>query len=243
MSPTQTAPRLIAAISVLFTIPLAAQAQSTGKVATPEIHPGESNMDMRYVIDPDAEFARYRWHVQHGWNADWRTRFVVEGSRAADGEPLITAVRGEILRSLIASKGPGLTSSLQIAAGAYSHKPADGRFGVAWLNQYQFESGWRWRGYLSANQDFGDEAAEGLALAARTEVTAHFSENARLGGQVYSSFNRTSQMGAFKDQKHQAGPVLKWKPTRKLGLEFSAHYALSDAAPDAVYRIFADVSF
>ncbi|MBB36453.1 MAG: hypothetical protein CME89_13450 [Hirschia sp.] len=55
----------------------AAQAQSTGRVLSPDINPGVTVLDMRAAFDLDANRERYRLHVQHGWSARWRGRLVV----------------------------------------------------------------------------------------------------------------------------------------------------------------------
>ncbi len=53
--------------------------------------------------------------------------------------------------------------------------------------------------------------ARGLALAARTEITAPLSPDDRLGAQLFSGFNRPNSVGAFKDQSYRLGTVFKVK--------------------------------
>ena len=68
----------------------AAQAQSTGRVLSPDINPGVTVLDMRAAFDLDANRERYRLHVQHGWSARWRaaeTRAILRKLRSHAATP------------------------------------------------------------------------------------------------------------------------------------------------------------
>ncbi|MFZ5616076.1 MAG: hypothetical protein ACOZAA_01960 [Pseudomonadota bacterium] len=120
-------------------------------------------------------------------------------------------------------------------------RPGRARFGV--INSFEFAERGQFRSNIYFAREIGDLAADGLVFDMREEATWKLSDQIRIGAQAFHALNTTAHIGGFDEQRHQIGPVLRWKATKELRIEASALFGASRAATDADLRIFASYGF
>jgi hypothetical protein len=219
-------------------------AQNLSAVHSPEISPGDRSVDFRvgYVLNDDGAPAVYshRFHYQHAVGDDWRFRVIVQQNKR-DGDSIATqSIQLQALRQFVRSEtSGGWDSGVRFDGFIPVEDGRAGRVRVAWLNSLNLDPRWQVRGNVFISREIGDNAAAGLSLEAREEITRKFSAGLSLGAQLFHNLNTTARFGTFNEQRHQIGPVAKIKLSKRLGLEASALFGASRAASDVEIRMVA----
>jgi len=111
------------------------------------------------------------------------------------------------------------------------------RFRLAWTGKTDVGGLWQLRANVLAGREFGDAAGGGVLLETRLQATRRLpAAGARLGLDLYSGLNRTTDFGGFDEQAHQLGPIFKGR-LGPLKLEASWLFGISAAAPDHNARL------
>lgn len=239
--------RVISGISALLFALMAmglgaeAAAQNTSGVSGAVIKPGKG-IGYRLAYAPEDDGFAHRLHYQQTFG-NWRGRLVVQQSNSGGDGLEFRTVKLEAQNQFVRSDGPGWNSAVRFDGKMPVDGDGPGEVAVGWFNTVDFSDGWQARANLHLGREIGDMAQDGLTLAARGEATREVRERLRLGAQIFSDFNTTSAPGDFNDQRHQIGPVLKYKTGAGPSFELSALFGASRAAPDADLRLFVNYSF
>ncbi len=238
----QIAVRIVLGLIAAFGCAGRAGAQNLSAVPTPDISPGDRTVDFRagYSLDDDgaADVYSQRFHYQHAVGADWRFRIIVQQNKR-DGDALETqSIQLQALTQFVRSEASGgWDSGVRFDGVVPIEQGRPGRARVAWLNSVDLDPRWQVRGDVFISRDIGDNAAAGLFLEIREEITCSVSNRLRLGAQFFHNMNTTARFGSFNEQRHQLGPVARVKLSERLGIDASALFGASRAASEIEFRM------
>ncbi|HBS36349.1 MAG TPA: hypothetical protein DEA50_14930 [Parvularcula sp.] len=219
------------------------RAQSTSAVSGSEVTKGEHLFDYRFAYSPENdgqdEGFVHRFHYQYGVSERLRGRALITFSKRC-AEPLKARIASlEALYQVKERKGKsGWASAIRLDGNIPLEARKPGRGRIAWHNQYDFENGVELRGVLLVGREFGDRARDGASIESREEATYRLNSDVRIGAQMFNIYGTTAGFGAFDEQRHQIGPVVKGRLGKHLRYEASALAGVSKAASDADFRIF-----
>lgn len=225
-----------------------AAAQSVSGVSGSDVKAGEDSVEYRFAFSPDndgrEEAYAHRFHFQHAFNDSLRGRvLLLMGNRG--GEPLdVQSVSAEALYQFLESEETnGWDSAIRVdgVLSTVDGRPDRVRFG--WHNAFELSKTLDLRAVLLLGKELGDNRRAGITIETREELTLKVHPKYRVGVQVFSNFNTTSHVGAFDEQRHQLGPVLKGKLTDHLKFELSALLGISDDPTDLDVRFFLTYGF
>ncbi len=228
------------AIGIAITAALAAvgaQAQTVGSVFGPTIDPEDRAFEYRIGFAPgedgEDDVFVHRLHYEQALNGALRLRGIVQGGDAETGRQEFNFVQGELLWQFLEETPAGVASALRFDLRLNEGDDRSHQFGVNLTNQWDLGGGWRLRGLLLADRDFGDRARDGVFLEARTSVTRGLGNGLRLGVETYNDFGNTDAgIGGFNEQEHLAGPVISGGFGEGWGWFVGALFGVSDAAND-----------
>ncbi|MEL6567667.1 MAG: hypothetical protein AAFQ22_04555 [Pseudomonadota bacterium] len=212
-----------------------ASAQSTGGVFGPVVDESDRAWDFRVSYDPDSENTALRLHYQRAISSDVRWRVVgqVRSTEDADFDP----------DSLTAQLFWQVTPDLQAYQsgfrfdGRYRFDDRPGQFTVHWIHQWKQVDHWTLRFITGATLEIGDDARDGLAIQTRASAMRSLASGPKLGVELFSQYGSTSDWLGFEEQRHEAGPVAVWSLGEGWGLYTGALLGVSEATPDATFRV------
>ncbi|MEL6246046.1 MAG: hypothetical protein AAFQ85_11915 [Pseudomonadota bacterium] len=232
--------RRLIVVLALIGAPIAA-AQSTGGVFGPVVDASDEAWDFRVSLDPDSENTALRLHYQRAINSDLRWRVIgqVRSTEESDFDP----------DNLTAQLFWQVTPDLQAYQsgfrfdGRYRFDDRPGQFTVHWIQQWRQVDNWTLRFISGATLEIGDDAQDGLAIQTRASAMRSLASGPKLGVELFSQYGSTSDWLDFEDQRHEAGPVAVWSLGEGWGLYTGALLGVSDAAPDATFRLRATYAY
>jgi hypothetical protein len=229
------------AAGMTVALPETSSAQSLSTVSHPDVRSGETTFDYRagYALRDDGRSARFgqRFHIQKALNGAVRFRVQVQQGERADGVVATQFVSPQVQLQLVESERSGGWDSALRFDGFI---PVDGRPGrtrLGLFNAFDLGGGVEARSVLFFACEIGDHAASGVQLEAREELSFPSTARTRVGAQLFHGLNSTAHLGDFDEQRHQLGVFARSKVTRHLGVEGGWLFGLSQAAPDADFRI------
>ena len=235
-------PAILAAFA-LGTLSATARA-NTSSVFSPTVSDGERSLEYRASYVPSENGSGYvfghRLHFQHALNERTRWRLIgFQGGPSDDIE--FRYVRGELQhqiheKSIHEKSHSGWDSAIRLELQVATQSGLPDRFRIGWTGKKNV-SRWEFRANALADREFGSNPDSGIGLETRLQTTYAMGERTRLGIEMFSDFNTTSNMGRFDDQEHQLGPILKTALTRGLRAEVSYLFGISDPAPDGNLRL------
>lgn len=234
---------LISALVAGFWIQGAANAQSTSGVSGSNVNAGEDLFEYRFSYSPENdgvdEGFSHRFHYQRGFDERWRGRVLLTlGKHGADPLKAQTASVEILHQFREGSDAGGWRSAIRVDGNIPLEDGRPGRARIAWHNSYEFENHVEMRGVLLFGREFGDLAKSGVSIETREEITYKLPSGVRIGAQLFDNYGNTGHFGAFDQQKHQLGPVIKGRIGRHLKYELSTLFGVSSAASDADIRFF-----
>lgn len=231
------APLLISLAFLMLACGGEAYSQNISGVSSAKVAAGEREIGYRAAYRLDGESAdgfAQRFHYQQSLDDRWRVRVIALQSdergdlkfRSAQIEALMQFVEGD--------ESGGWDSAIRADGTIPLEDLRPGRARLGWLNQYNAGGGWELRADLFVAHDIGGLARNSFMLEARAEASYRVAQGLRIGVQSYNSAF-TVDLG---DQRRQLGLVIKRHITRRLAIEASALFGLSQDSPDADLRTF-----
>ena len=216
------------------------QALNTSSVFSPDVKAGSKAWELRSSYLPDespSEWAQ-RLHYQQALNEAWRLRIIGLFYDPGQGGAEFRYARLEAQWQFAEDDNAGWDSAiryeLQIAEN--DNTPSRGR--VAWTGKWNWGEGWEFRANLLVGRQFGADSHDGILVEHRTQFTGKLNNQWRLGIESFHDFNDTRAFGAFDDQEHQIGPIIKGKfAGGKWSLAASWLFGASANADDNDFRI------
>lgn len=238
---------LLGALAVLAVAAGPAIAQDVTGIANADVRAGYRSLSLRmgYLTPDDGKAAAFG--AQVGAQANLSERFSVQGAaiftKIGDGRLEFRGAQTQLQWQFAESESDhGVDGSLILVARIPDGDDGPGRTGLVAAGKWTRED-WEARLMVAALAEIGDRARAGVMLAERAEITRRVGALGRIGLQATSSFNTTAHFGAFKDQSHQAGPVLKTLIGRRLQVTSVALFGASEAAPDVETKLFLTYEF
>lgn len=190
--------------------------------------------------DEPKRFA-HRLHYQQAIDDTWRVRLIGQ-QRSIDGESLdYRYTRLEVQQQYLESEVAGWDAALRYELQISDEDDSPDRVRIAWTGKRDLDSGWQLRGNFLTGREFGNNDRGGLLLEFRAQATQVVGD-ARLGLELFSDMNRTTDVGDFDDQEHQLGPIAKFSLA---GMKVNAGYlyGISDSAQDHNFRLIFTYNF
>lgn len=216
-------------------------AQSLAAVPHPDIRAGEITFDYRagYSLPDGGRTPRFgqRFHAQKALNGALRFRLLVQQGERGDGVVVTQFVSPQLQFQFTESEESGGWDSAVRFDGFIPIDGRPGRARVGLFNAIDLGAGVEVRSTLFFAHEIGDDAATGVQLEAREEVSYALSGRTRVGAQLFHGLNSTDRFGDFNEQRHQIGFYARTRVSRHLGVEAGWLFGLSDAAPDADLRL------
>lgn len=235
---------IVVKISLFLIISLgfsnALSALNTSSVFSPDVKAGERAWELRSSYLPDespAEWAQ-RLHYQQAINEAWRWRviglFYDPGQGGAEFQYARLEAQWQFRENETAGWDSGIRYELQIAEN--DNTPSRGR--VAWTGKWNWGEGWEARANFLLGLQFGERSHDGVLVEHRLQFTGPLAGGWRWGLESFHDFNDSRAFGAFDDQEHQLGPILKGKfGGGQWSVATSWLVGISDNADDHDFRI------
>lgn len=226
----------LAAITLL---PLVALGNTTS-VFSPEVRAGTQHLEYRssYVGadgDVESQFS-HRLHFQHAFNDTYRIRLIAAGARRGDDTVSYNYTRLELQQQYLESEEHGWDAAMRYELQISDRAGRPDRVRVAWTGKKDITPEWQIRGNLMLGRQFGTNAASGVQVETRAQVTRKIATGGRLGLEMFNDMNETAEFGSFEEQEHQLGPVYKHK-VGKLNILVSYLFGMSGKTDDTNFRM------
>lgn len=235
----------VAATSIAFS-PMPARAQNLSVVVNPDVNSGETQLEYRasYAPGDDSEPSRFaqRFQIHHAFSDFLRLRAGVVQSRIEGDNLRISSVLVDAQTQFFEDQRDGFDGAMQLQGLVPVADGLPGRARIGWAMKWAPEKSVELRFNAFAAREVGEHARPGVLLETRAETNFRLGERARLGAQIYDAWGSAAGFGPFERQRHQAGPVLRLKLSKHVGIETSALIGLSAAAPDKEIRVFLNFS-
>lgn len=239
---------LLTLCSALGALASTALAQSISAVPSPDIVANERSFEYRAAYglfdDGGADAFAHRLHYQQSLGNDWRVRVVLQQGQRGDAALKTQSVAVQFFTQFLESEATGgWDSGLRFDGFVPVENGRPGRARILWLNSLDVNADFQLRSNIVLGREFGDNARDGFSVEFREEATWRIRDDLRLGAQAFHNLNTTARFGSFNEQRHQIGPMLRWKATKAVKVDAGVLLGASRAAADADFRIFATYSF
>lgn len=238
----------VAFATLTFAVATPALAQNTASVPTADVAAGERGFEYRasYAMNDSGarDLFQHRFAYQHSF--DGALRFMAFLQQGENGSRDLHFQRASLnlFAQLIESEDTGgWDFGLRFQGDIPLEDGRPGRARIGILNNLDFAKDWQLRSNIYFGRDIGDNRQQGVIIDAREEVTFRASERVRIGAQTFHAFNTTAHFGSFNSQRHQIGPLVRWKATKDVRIETSVLFGASRAASDIDLRVFATYGF
>jgi hypothetical protein len=226
----------LAVLFILLPIPL--QAQNTSSVFSPDVVKGRHAAEYRASYDLEKDFFSHRIHYQYGFNDSFRGRVILT-QRKEDTEDFdFRYMRLEGLWQFLEHEKAGWDSALRFELQIADGDDPPSRFRVGWTSKVDFADDWQFRFNFLTGRQFGNEAGKGALLENRAQLTYKVADPIRLGVDYYGDMNDTEDVGNWKEQEHQIGPIIKFNLGGGWKGQAGPLFGISNAATDTELRIF-----
>ena len=237
-------PKLLKSILTLcgafLILPQIAAAQNTGGVFPPTVNDGHKSAQYRVTFS-DNDRSAQRAHYQQAVNGDVMWRIV--GQVKSDGfDTDFDYLQGELFWDL--SEGnPDYSQGLRFDA-RYRDDNRSHQVGVNWMHQFKLSDTWTARALVLTAAQFGDNAADGVALQTRGSLIYNIDKGVTAGAELYNSYGTTDNFLDLVDEgQHQLGPFVSFPVFEKTSLYAGALFGLTDVTPDSELRLWLTQGF
>lgn len=236
---------VVAAFSAACFAASAADAQNISGVPSPVIPAGERAFEYRAAFgvrdDGSADIFAQRFQYQQTIAPDWRLR-VLTVQEKRDGDSLkTTTLAAQVLHYF--GQADGWKSGFRVDGDIALVDGRPHRLRGVWLNEIALAGPVTVRADLFVARQFGDRALDGVIVETREEFDYKLSPEATIGAQMFNNWGTTAGFGPWSGQRHQAGPMIRFGIAKQIRIEASILVGLSEAAPDADFRVFSGYSF
>jgi len=226
--------RSLTVVFALISAPMAS-AQSTGGVFGPVVDESDQAWDYRLSYDPDTENTAHRLHYQRAINGELRWRVIGQVRSTEDAEFDADHLTAQLFWQV--TPEPQAYQSGFRFDGRYRFDDRPGQFTIHWIHQWRQVDDWTLRFISGATLEIGDGARDGLAIQTRASAMRSLASGPKLGVELFSQYGSTTDWLEFEEQRHQAGPVAVWSLGERWSLYTGALLGVSEAAPDATFRV------
>lgn len=236
-------------LSVLFYLlsALPALAQNTGGVPGPQVIPGERQAEWRVAIDPgsDGGNARtaLRLHYQQALTDTFRLRGIITGSDTGPGGFDLTQYQVQALWQFADAGDGGINSALRFDYIVTDGSAVPDSVRLGWTADWPLRDDWTFRTVAFGSLQTGDNRQNGVFLEARTALIRRLAGGHSLQVQSFSQLGSSADLPGFDSQNHALGPSVSYRLSSHWSLDASALFGISDAAGDAVFRLFLGYRF
>lgn len=243
-------PPQIAALSgaIFAAMSGAAAAQNTASVPSADVKAGERAFEYRaaYAANDDGapDFFQHRFVYHHSFDDRFKFLGFVQQGESGARDLHFQRASLNVFAQLAESERTGgwdFTLRFQGDIPLEDGRPGRARLGV--INSFDFSENWQVRSNIYLAREIGGNRQDGLVLDAREEATWRLGERVRIGAQAFHALNTTAHIGDFNEQRHQIGPLIRWKASRNLKIDANVLLGVSRAAADADFRVFATYGF
>lgn len=224
-------------ILLLLAAPL--YAQNTGGVFPPTVSEGHKSWQYRWAVDPesangDTAFAQ-RLHYQQAINDDFMWRIVGQVRKTDDSDFDPDFLQAELFWEF-SEAGADYTTGVRFDA-----RLRDGdrpnQIGLNWIHAFKLKQGWSARAILLTSTQVGSNSNSGVNLQTRGRIAKRLEQGHTIGLEMFNSYGNSKNIGSFDEQDHTLGPIYSFPVSKKLSLFVGALFGVSDAAPDAQFRL------
>ena len=226
-----------------------------GNAGTAVANEGEFSYELRmgYLFDEenpgeDNRF-RMRQHIDYGFTDWYAVRIVAEQDRR-DGDSLdFTGLAIENRFQIFEKRKHGWDGGVRFIY-IFGTSPGEpDEVDTRLIANVPIGDNWAFRHNTIIEHEVGDNAADGFLLELRTQLMRDLPfkpsgfEKISLGAEMFSDFGELERAGAFDDQNHQIGPVMKANFRGGAYLQFGYRAGISDDAPDHLLKLFIGKKF
>lgn len=229
---------LIAAASFLAPT---ASAQNVAGVFPPMVNEGHASLQYRAAFVPDTDAFAQRLHYQQSIDGDLMWRVVAQTRKTADSDVDFDFFQAELFWEWSEDGAPWRTGLRFDARVRDRGRP--GLFGVHWTNQFQLSADVRARFLVMSSVDIGDGARDGILVQTRADIARRLPSGIEIGLEMYNNYGYTGSFGGFDKQSHQLGPMVTLPAGGGWSVLGGVLLGVSDAAPDADFRLWLTRSF
>lgn len=228
---------IILKVCSILAIPL--RALNTSGVFSPDVKAETKALEYRLSTLPGESPTQWaqRIHYQQAIDETWRWRVIGLFFDPGRGGGEFRYARFELMQQFLENEKAGWDSAIryELQLADTDNQPSRGR--VAWTGKWNWGEGWEFRANILLGLQFGERSHDGVLVEHRTQFTGALSDSWRLGVESFHDFNDTRAFGAFDEQEHQLGPILKSKFGGGWSLAASWLFGVSDNADDNDFRI------
>lgn len=222
--------------------------QNTASVPAADVIAGERAVEYRAAYGANdggaAEFFQHRIAYHHGIDDTFKLMAFVQQGESGTRRAHLQRASVSLFTQLIESeRSGGWDFALRFQGDIPLEDGRPGRARIGLINSLEPAPRWQIRSNVYFAKEVGDQAAEGLVFDAREEATFKLNDEFQIGAQAFHAMNTTARLGAFNEQRHQIGPLLRWKAARNLRIDAGVLFGASRAAADADLRLFASYGF
>lgn len=222
-----------------------AMAQNVGGVFGPEVTPDSKAVEFRTAVSPrsDGRPGRIatRFHYQQTVTDNLRLRAIIQGQDTNTSGFDYDAVQFEAQYQFLEDEEAGFDSAFRFDVLLADDRPDLVSFN--WTNDVKVSEKWSLRGLMLAQVQFGDLRNDGLFLQSRFSAAYRATSRYRLEVQLFNFWGTTDDFQDINDQNHSLGPAVGINIGKGWAVEASTLFGLTDAAPDADFRVFLVKSF
>lgn len=222
-----------------------AKAQNTGGVFPPMVNEGHKSAQYRIAINPDnadGEFGlAQRLHYQQSLSGDMMWRVIGQTRKTADSDFDLDFLQAELFWEL-SDEDDQHKTGLRFDARLRDEGRAE-QLGLNWMNQFNFDNGWRVRALILTSVQVGDNAADGVNLQTRGQIARKLESGHTLGIDMFNNYGRTGNIGSFDEQSHTIGPFVAAPIGNGNSFYAGPLFGLSKAAPDVEARLWVTKGF
>jgi len=225
---------------VLFaTLVLPMGATNTSSVFSPDVKADTQAIEYRLSTLPGESPSQWaqRIHYQRAIDETWRWRIIGLFFDRGRGDAEFRYARFELMQQFLEHENAGWDSAIRYELQLADTDNQPSRVRVAWSGKWNWDSGWEARANLLLGLQFGERSHDGVLVEHRLQATYPIANQWRLGVESFHDFNDTRAFGAFDDQEHQAGPILKGKFGEGWSVAVSWLFGVSDNADDNDFRL------
>jgi hypothetical protein len=216
-------------------------AATTGSVFSPDVDAGSRAVEYRAAYIPEDDDRpksfTHRLHYQHALNEQWRWRGIVT-QRSTDGERLeLRYGRLELQWQYLENQDAGWDGALRFELQIAEGDDLPHRVRIAWTGKVDLSPEWQLRANVLAGREFGAGSGPGLTLETRAQASYRLTQGARIGLEMFSGLNNTSDVGSWSEQQHRLGPIVKASVGEHWSLNLSYLAGISDRASNDTFRL------
>lgn len=236
---------LFALAMALVAIAPLAHAQNVGGVFGPEVTPDSKAIEYRVAVAPSSDGRpgriATRFHYQQTVTDTLRLRAIVQGQDTNTSGFDYDAVQFEAQYQFLEDETAGFDSAIRVDLLLADDRPDLVSFN--WTNDVKVSQKWSLRGLMLAQVQFGDLRNDGLFLQSRFSASYKASQRYNLQVQLFNFWGTTDDFQSLNNQNHSLGPAIGINIGKGWAIEASTLFGLTDAAPDADFRLFLVKSF